>query len=74
MRLDGKPFSTTRRLNSRNSANLIAERIEKTKAVRVAIDSLLNFVTSPKKNRIYRLQMETLKPISGERSHNINAR
>ena len=43
--------------------NLIAERIEKTKAVRVAIDSLAELRHLAEEESIYRLQMETLKPI-----------
>jgi len=43
--------------------NLIAQRIEKTKAVRVAIDSLAELRHFAEEETIYRLQMETLKPI-----------
>ena len=43
--------------------NLISERIEKTKAVRVAIDSLAELRHLAEEESIYRLQMETLKPI-----------
>ena len=41
----------------------IAERIEKTKAVRVAIDSLAELRHLAEEESVYRLQMETLKPI-----------
>ena len=43
--------------------NAIAECIEKTKAVRVAIDSLAELRHLAEEESIYRLQMETLKPI-----------
>ncbi len=43
--------------------NVIAERIEKTKAARVAIDSLSELRHLAEEESIYRLQMETLKPI-----------
>jgi circadian clock protein KaiC len=43
--------------------NLIAERIEKTRAVRAAIDSLTELRHLAEEESIYRLQMETLKPI-----------
>jgi len=50
---------------------LIAERIEKAKAVRVAIDSLAGLRHLAEEETIYRLQLETLKPILLGNDHTI---
>ena len=44
--------------------NLIAQSIEKTKAARVATDSLSELRHLAEEESIYLLQMETLKPFS----------